>query len=495
MAIIPSLTYAQDYLLIENSIPNIGQQYLYSSESQCHAAIKQSLYFDENYPKGVFEKPILLDKNNTGWFERKLFTEHFGVKRSKQFVIIANPLLNLDLQRDLQHKTYQWVNTRGIMLYGAIDDKISFSSSFYETQADYTTIIQNYYQRFNVLPGQQRVKPYQTSAYDWGSAYGSITIKPFKHLHFQMGTDKNFIGDGYRSMLLSDYAPQYLYVKATGKIGKFYYQNILASLLNPNYNDVLNINPNWTVNSLYPRKTMSIIYLGYNLTPNLQIGLFESVIFEAGKHSWDLNAINPIPLVRSIQFASDSIRYTLTGLNICAKLPMNISIYGQYALDNQRYSVFQVGSKTYNLANIKNWFTQIEYNWSQQGAYMSQDASQHYGHYNQPLAHPAGNGFSEILFRSIYSYKRLNISTQASKIWYRDANYQNIFLLSDVSALPENGYQVLYLKFEPAFVLNKSYNLMIFSSVNFYKTYGVDQEFLLINAGIRTSLRNIYHDF
>ncbi|MBK8414092.1 MAG: hypothetical protein IPL22_06010 [Bacteroidetes bacterium] len=49
-----------------------------------------------------------------------------------------------------------------------------------------------------VVPGGSRIKNFNDK-YDYGTASGTISYSLKKHFSFQLGHDKNFIGDGYRS--------------------------------------------------------------------------------------------------------------------------------------------------------------------------------------------------------------------------------------------------------------------------------------------------------
>ena len=77
-----------------------------------------------------------------------------------------------------------------------------------------------------VPPGAGYWKEYKTGGYDYFLAKGYVTITPTKHFHVQFGYDNNFIGDGIRSMLLSDFGANYLFLKLNTNIWKINYENI-----------------------------------------------------------------------------------------------------------------------------------------------------------------------------------------------------------------------------------------------------------------------------
>jgi hypothetical protein len=493
LQIIPGIVSAQDYLLINNTIHSGNQEVLYSDSCNAHTALKSSFYF-EGYTKRIadFDNPVLLDKDSISWFKRKLLYEHFGVVKTDDYVLIISPLLDLEYSRDFRNNESNYWNTRGALIYGSIGNRLSFSTEFYETQASFPDYIDDYYQIYGVIPGQPRVKPYGTNAYDWGSAFGSVTFKATNFLHFQLGTDKNFIGDGYRSFMLSDYAPQYLYFKTNVKLGRFFYQNLLMSTLNPNFNNVLGTDENWSENSLYDKKTISIGYLGVNVTDWLQFGLFEAVVF--GRYEEFINALNPIPLIRRFQFADEYKINNISGLNINTKL-QNTNIYGQLVFNREWEIATQLGVKLNKTIGGGGIFAQLEYNYNNYGYDFFTHNEVHYGHYNQALAHPGGNGFNEVLVNASCQYKRWYISASAVKIWYMDRS-NGTFLYGGDFIKPIFAFagEVFTAKFEPAFIINQSYNLMAFASLKYYNQT-LDRDYLIVGFGLKTALRNKYHDF
>jgi len=492
LQIIPGMLFAQDYLIINNSVYSRQQACLYSDSCNAHTALKSSLNFKVNTDIVSFDNPIVLEKEANSWFKRKLFYEHLGVVKNKDYTLILSPLLDLEYSRDLKNNENNYRNTRGVVIYGNLSDRITFNSEFYETQASFPEYINNYYQRYGVLPGQPRVKPYGNNAYDWGSAFGSVSLKAAPFLYFQLGNDKNFIGDGYRSFMLSDYATQYMYFKTLAKFGRFYYQKMFLNTINPSINSIQNIDPNWTANSYVRKKNISITYLGANITNWLQAGLFEAIVFDSS-YEWDFNILNPIPIVRSFQFAADEDYNSFMGLNICTKLPFNTNIYGQLVFNKEWELATQAGIKFYKTAKDHNIFAQIEFNQSNHGYESLVNIRQHYGHYSQSLAHPGGNGFTEVLVNTNYQYKRWHISVRANRIWYKGLDEGAYTYLGEfVSPLFAFSGNVLTARLEPAYIINNSYNLMIYSSIDYYRN---QKDYLIFGFGLKTALRNKYHDF
>ena len=62
-----------------------------------------------------------------------------------------------------------------------------------------------------VAIGIGRSKPFKTYGHDAAIASGYVSFSPVKDANLQFGHGRHFFGNGYRSLLLSDYAPDYPY--------------------------------------------------------------------------------------------------------------------------------------------------------------------------------------------------------------------------------------------------------------------------------------------
>src|SRR6185295_4915211 len=121
--------------------------------------------------------------------------------------------------------------------------------------------------------------------------------------------------------------------------------------------------------------------------------------------------------------------------------------YGQLALDEllvgeitknrgfwgNKYGV-QLGAKYINAFGVSNLDLQLEHNLARPFTYSHRDSVANYTHYNQPLAHPLGANFSEIIGIARYQPAPKWL-VQAKAIYYtqgRDSNAvsygSNIFL-------------------------------------------------------------------
>lgn len=163
-----------------------------------------------------------------------------------KFHLTIDPLFNFEFGKDLADTSGEklYKNTRGFIVRGSIGEKFAFESSFYENQATYTKYIDSYiastnklfpqtanYQ-YDVVPGQGRAKKFKTNGYDFAMASGYVSYSPIKMFNIQLGHGKHFVGDGYRSLLLSDNAFNYPYARITTTYKNIQYTNLYTSFMN-----------------------------------------------------------------------------------------------------------------------------------------------------------------------------------------------------------------------------------------------------------------------
>ena len=106
-----------------------------------------------------------------------------------------------------------------------------------------------------------------------------------------MGYDKNFIGDGIRSLFLSDFSANSTFVKLNTRIWKLNYENIYSEIMPPYVRGA---------DRQLPVKYSTTHYLSINATKWLNLGLFENVIFQRADH-YSFGYMNPIIFFRALE--------------------------------------------------------------------------------------------------------------------------------------------------------------------------------------------------
>lgn len=361
--------------------------------------------------------------NDTTGNSKKPFWKIFYQKKADAYSnsddildLHVSPVLNLEygaVSGGTQNSTS--LNTRGIEIRGMINRKVGFYTFISENQAyipDYVkTFVDSYNQnefrqadlRLPGMPGEGLTKAFKNNPYgaDFFAARAYITFQATKNIQLQFGHDKNFIGNGFRSMLLSDNAAPNLFLKINTHIGKFQYQNLFTQLV------YTGLQPN---SQIFPKKYMAMHHLSLNISNNLNIGISESIIFQRDSTNgdrFDLNYLNPVIFYRSVESFQGSGDNALIGLDFKWNFAQRFSIYGQLMLDEfiakeifkssgywaNKYA-FQAGAKYIDVFGISNLDFQTEVNAARPYTYSHSDGS-NYTQYNQALAHPLGANFVE----------------------------------------------------------------------------------------------------
>ncbi len=325
---------------------------------------------------------------------------------TKDFFLVVNPVLQLQYGKESDNNETQYLNSRGVSIRGRIANKIGFSSTIIENQERGPSYFQDRVNSVKAVPGVGFYKPFKTTGFDYFDARGYITFNATKYIDIQFGYDKNFIGNGYRSLLLSDWGNSYLFAKLNTKIWKINYQNIFMELI-PQFRK--------RSDSLLSRKYAAVHHLSMNVTKWLNVGLFEGVVFGRKDH-YDFQYLNPIIFYRHIEGTIGSPDNALAGFDFKANIAKRFQLYGQFLLDEFILSkvknnpsnwvnkwAIQAGVKYIDAFGLKNLDLQFETNRVRPFTYSHNDTVANYTHYNQPLAHPLGANFQE--FVGILNYQ------------------------------------------------------------------------------------------
>jgi hypothetical protein len=318
----------------------------------------------------------------------------------KDFDLTVNPVIQFAVSKESNSDEKLFLNTRGITVRGKIANKIGFYTYLTDNQERNPSYVRQWVNDRMAVPGQGLYKVFKGTGYDYFEARGGITFNVTKYIDVAFGFDKNFIGPGYRSLLLGDFAVSNLFLKLNTRIWRINYQNLFMELHS-------SIPPAAT--QLIPKKYAAIHHLDIGVTKWLNIGFFEGVIFGRKDH-FDFGYTNPIIFYRSIEQQNGSFDNSIIGLDMKANLPHRIQIYGQLMIDEFLLSEIkknrgwwgnkwgiQIGAKYIDAFGIKNLDLQLEHNRVRPFAYSHYDSVANYTHYNQPLAHPLMAGFSEFI--------------------------------------------------------------------------------------------------
>lgn len=514
---IPSMAQEKLPVIAPYHSQNIRELYLDSINH--HTALKTILHEDTS---ALYTQT---DSIKRSWFHRKLFREHLFEFRQPDYNVFIDFLPDFQIGNSIHDKTL-WLNTRGARVQANIGKRFYFETSFYENQGVFPVYIDSFVARRRIIPGQGEVKPSKGigKTYDFAYVNALLSYTPNKYLNFTLGYGNNSIGDGYRSLILSDIGFSYPYLRLTGTLGQFQYTAMWAQFM-----DLSNQSFNQAYNDLgYNKKWGVFHFLDWNVSKKLTIGVFDAVIWPdtdsvGNKRGFDWTYLNPIIFLRPAEFSAGSSDNAMVGLNIKYKLFPKTTLYGQMMLDEFKLKEFfggdgwwgnkwatQVGFRSFDLFKAKKLDLQGELNISRPYTYSFRNGQGNYAHYNQSLAHPMGANFTEALGIATYTYKRWFFRGQLTYANYGLDQIPEISYGQDIfkpySLRPSNydnkigqGLKTdfLYGQGTVAFVLNPKYNLRLEASVagrQEKNSLYTNREFIF-SFGLRSTFRQFYYDF
>lgn len=391
-----------------------------------HTASKPFM-FDEvsKYYDFEAEKEALV-KDSESWWARKLWNEHLVQVQGEDYWFTIDPVFDLQVGKDTDadfSTTYN--NTRGFYIQGGLGKKFNFSASVYESQGRFAQYFNEYSESLKafgpdpaIIPGRGIAKRFKTDSYDYPVAEAYLSYSPANFINVQFGHGKNFIGDGYRSLLQSDVTSPYPFLKLNTKFWKIKYTNTWMWLKD--------VRTEVTEDGAFLTKYMANHYLSWNVSKRLNIGLFESVMWaKTDNRAFDVNYLNPIIFFRAIEFETgQDAGNAVVGASLKYKWNNKVNLYGQFILDEfslndikggekswkNKYG-YQLGAKYYDAFKVDDLLLQVEYNRVRPYTYSHNTVALNYGHNNQSMAHLWGANFSELILIGRYNYKR----------WFADA--------------------------------------------------------------------------
>ena len=318
----------------------------------------------------------------------------------KDFDLAINPVIRYALSKENNNSQKLFLSTRGVTVRGRIANKIGFNIYITDNQEKDPVYVQQWVTDHLAVPGAGLYKAFKGSGYDYFDARGYFTFNVTKYIDVAFGYDKNFIGNGYRSLFLSDFSNNMLFLKLNTRIWRFNYQNLFMEL-----------HPTESVlqNRLLPKKYAVMHHLDVNVTKRINIGLFEGIMF-GRKDRFEFGYLNPVIFYRSVELQNGSFDNSVAGLDYKINLKHQFQVYGQFLLDDINISELrkgsgywankwgiQVGGKYIDAFGISNLDLQVELNRVRPFVYSHNDSTANYSHYNQPLAHPLGANFQEVI--------------------------------------------------------------------------------------------------
>lgn len=256
----------------------------------------------------------------------------------------------------------------------------------------------------HVIPGEGYAPGGATYIHhDWNAW---ADYKAGRYFHLTLGRGKSFFGEGIRSLFLSDNAYSYPYLKLTTTVWKVRYVNLFAAM-----SDIRGTSGHWNDFDL---KFTSMHYLSWNALKRLNVAVFEAIVWQDNDPSYrrgfDMNYLNPVLFYRPTEFSLGSPDNALLGFAVNVRIARRTLLYSQLMFDEFLLRNVRAGEGWYgNKQGLQlgvvghDAFAQegltlrTEFNYVRPFMYAHSDTRQNYAHFNQPLAHPYGSNFWELL--------------------------------------------------------------------------------------------------
>jgi hypothetical protein len=514
------------YSRFDRDMNMVGSNNHTASKPYTYAEV--SKYYDLEAEYRSLLKPV------AGWWGRKLWNENLVQIQGRDYWFTMNPILDVRLGKSSPSaSSYTYMNTRGLQVQGGLGKDLVFTTTIYESQGRFADYYNSYANSMApdggnpaIIPGIGIAKDFKTDSYDFPSADANLTYSPGDFINLQLGYGRNFLGDGYRSLLTSDGASPYPYVKVNTNFWKIKYTNT--------YMWLKDVRPDVTEERTFATKFMANHYLSWNVNKRWNVGFFESVIWtNTNDRGFDMNFVNPIVFYRTVEFASSArTGNAVLGITSKYKWSNSINFYGQFILDEfslsdvkaqnnswkNKYG-FQIGAKYFDALGIDNLILQAEFNTVRPYVYSHSEPITNYGHNNQSMGHQWGGNLRELIGIARYQKGRyyadakitlgirgLDYNTEENSLNYGSDIYRDY----DIDRPGDTGIKIgqgnkttLFIAdFQAGYLINPATNLNVFGSL-IYRSFNPATE--AVNAisgnttwfsvGIRADLFNWYFDY
>ncbi len=340
-------------------------------------------------------------------------TSNFYHYDDEDFFIVANPVVGIELGKEKNEESFNFKNIRGAAIRGRIKNKVGFYTFLADNQERPMSYILNWEDQYKSFPGYEYYRRLSNNNFDvfLGRAY--IDFNAINdHVNVSFGYDKQFIGNGIRSLILSDFSAPSTFLRLRSKWNKFHYENLFMELVNQF--------PALGNDDRLPKKYASIHQLTWSAAPWLELSLIESTIFN---YNGNFHVSNIIPIIgfQSIARSTGQHQQTNWGLQFKVIPVKKVQVYGQTLIEGLQFKssqypnlsnrfAAQLGIKYFDVAGIPNLDLRLEGNYI--SPFMYSNAS--YTNYNQPLAHPMGaNTVEGIIALKYAANSRFEINANA----------------------------------------------------------------------------------
>lgn len=340
---------------------------------------------------------------------------------------------------------------------------------------------------------------------------GRVSYTANRVFNFQIGLDNHFIGEGSRSLFLSDYGTPSPFGQIRARVWRLEY-SVLYQFMRE-YRG-----------SSFAAKFGTTHHLSVNATKWLNFGIFETVLFQPKDgnfhRGYEAEYLNPIIFLRPGEYALGSSDNVLIGGSFHAKMGKQM-IYGQAIIDEFHWNElrnnffswtnkigWQAGFKGRATSSIGNFFYRAEYNAVRPFTYSHISALQVYGNQGEALAHPMGANFHELLSEVKWQKDRFAAQFFVSYIMKGNnspgnASYGGDIYQPYIERPWDSPFKIgngnlqsrIHLMANVNYLVFKPMNLHVFMELNVYHDLVFNRTIANPYVGIRSLLWNAYRNY
>lgn len=320
----------------------------------------------------------------------------------KKFIL--TPIASFAGGGDIQSQRFSTSSFAGAAFSFESNSKWTASAGYTAFLANVPAFLSTFVNEKGILPGVGKAALIDDVGYLAHYPFGHIGYQAGRHFYFEAGRGKHFWGEGYRSLIISDNAPAYPYVNAKIDVWKLRF-NVLYTQFSQGVD----------------RKYSASHGLSIDITKRLQFSAFEMVVWQAkdslNNRNFEPHYFNPLIFYRPVEFAQGSADNVLLGGGFRYKATRRFQLYFQFVLDEFLLSEIrgrtgwwankfggQFGYKWLN--REKGLFLQGEVNSVRPFTYSHGSPLQSWGHMYQPVAHPLGANFIELVQRVAWKFNK-----------------------------------------------------------------------------------------
>ncbi len=456
-------------------------------------------------------KPYIIDKN---YYD----SLNYSIIKQKKIINLFNrceikPIKTTVVAYDLLNNDFISNYSYGASILGNYTKKMTYQYDFFASLMRHENYFNEFIDSTQIIPHFGKINSEFYNMNFFLSNTGYLNYAAAQYINFEIGRGKNFFGDGINSLMLSDNANSYPYLKSNVNIWKIKYIYMISKLKDDDAkNTTAALNNKYAISHL----------ISYNAAKWLNLYFFETVISApidsiGAKRGLDVNYLNPMIFLRPVEFAIGTADNVIMGFGGKLKITKFHQLYGQFILDEfilsqlkqrngwwgNKYGI-QAGLKSYKTLFINNLFAQIEINLVRPYTYSHENPIRAYGNYYQPLAHHLGANFREITALLRYNYKNIYLTSYFNYAEFGtdtlNTNYGHNIYLSYNTRIQEEGNfitqgilnRVVTAKLTANYPLVERWNLYLDISIEarYHNFNQLNNKNLIFYFGFKTLLFN-----